>query len=182
MFADDIELDYCSPEPENLETKINSDLSNVSDYLVANRLSVNVTKTEFMLINRQRVTANIDIKINNEPLKQVSTAKYLGMHVDYNLKWTGHIAQLHTKISRNLGVLRRLRSVVPKHTLVTLYNTIVLPHFDYCDIIYDSADQGQLLKLQKLQNLAARLLLGTNRRAHREDMFSELRWLSLHNR
>ncbi len=78
---------------------------------------------------------NLMIHINNEPLKKVSIAKYLGMYVDDNLKWNEHINVMIPKISAKIGILRSLRRIVPIDTLKLFYNAIVLPHIDYSDVV-----------------------------------------------
>ncbi len=74
---------------------------------------------------------DIRIHINNEPLKQVTVSKYLGMNIDLNLKWDDHINAIIPKISFKIGILRSLRKIVPIETLKLLCNAIVQPHFDY---------------------------------------------------
>ena len=102
MSADDTEIDYpakpeCSAE---LESNVNIDLCKLKQYFDINRLSLNVHKCEFMLITLQSISkmAYVRIHINNEPLKDVSVAKYLGMYVDSNLKWDDHINNMIPKI------------------------------------------------------------------------------------
>jgi len=63
-----------------------------------------------------------------------------------------------------------------------LYNAIVLPHFDYADIVYDSTCIGNKIRLQLLQTRAARLISGSDPRTKRNKMFKELGWLSLQHR
>ena len=83
--------------------------------------------------------ADVRIHINNEPLKHVSVAKYLFMYADLNLKSDDHISNMIPKISAKIEILRSLRKVVLIDTLRHLYNVIVQPHFDYRDVVYDSA-------------------------------------------
>lgn len=87
-----------------------------------------------------------------------------------------------SKLSAKIGLLRKLRDIVPQDTLLLLYNSLVLPHFDYADTVYDSASKTDLDRLQKLQTRAARILTGSNYRRSRQEMFQSLRWLSLKNR
>ncbi len=72
------------------------------------------------------------------------------MYIDVYLKWDEHINVMIPKISTKIGILRSLRRIVPIDTLNFLYNTIVLPHFDYTDMVYDSASATSILRLQKL--------------------------------
>ncbi len=72
-------------------------LSCLKTYFDDNRLSVNVDKCEFMLFGTYQALRKISspqIHINNEPLRQVSVAKYLGMYIDENLRWDHHIDTL----------------------------------------------------------------------------------------
>ena len=86
MFADDTDIDSAA-KPEcsvELESNVNSDLCKVIQYLNINRLSLNVHKCEFFLIGtHQSIAKMADVKIltNNEPLKHVSVAKYLGIYI-----------------------------------------------------------------------------------------------------
>ncbi len=122
------------------------------------------------------------IHINNEPLRQVSVAKYLGMYIDENLCWDHHIDTLVKKISSKIDILRSVRNIVPIDTPKLMYNAIVLPHFDYADTVYDAASETNKSRLQKLQTRAVQLISGTGPRDSRNQLFKELGWLSRENR
>ncbi len=77
--------------------------------------------------------------IGNVPLNQVTVAKYHGMFIDSNLKWDVHINKLVPKISARIGILRTPRKIVSIHTLKQLYTAIIQLHFDYGDMVYNSA-------------------------------------------
>ncbi len=91
-----------------------------------------------MLGTYQKITKAVDITINvgNAPLEQVWEYKYLGMWIDKNMNWNYHIDKMCPKFSRRLGILHRVKFNLPKETLCMLYNSIVLPHFDYGDVVY----------------------------------------------
>ncbi len=125
---------------------------------------------------------DIHVHIDNEPLNQVTVAKYLGMFIDSNLKWDDHINNLVPKISAKIEILRSLGKIVPINTLKQLYTAIIQPHFDYGDMVYDSASGTNKTWLQKLQSRAARLITGSDDRTSRVSMFKELGWLSLQYR
>ncbi len=116
------------------------------------------------------------------PINRVSVAKYVGMYIDENLKWDVHIDQTIRKISAKISILRYSRKLVPIHTLTLMYNAIVLLHFDYADIILESASGASECKLQSLQTRAARLINGSGPRTSRNPMCKSLSWLSLQHR
>ncbi len=161
MYADDTECESAS-KPEDykeLESTITNDLYKGKEYFDTNKLSLNVPKCEFMLVGTYQSLAkvpDIRIHINNEPLKQVTVSKYLGMKIYSNLKLDDHINAIIPKISSKIGILRSLRKIVPIETLKLLYNAIVQPHFDYSDIVYGSASKTNTDRLQKLQTRACR--------------------------
>ncbi len=130
MYAEDKECESAS-KPEDykeLESTISNDLYKVKEYFDTNKLSLNVPKCEFMIVGTYQSLAkvpDIRIYINNEPLKQVTVSKYLGMKIDSNLKWNDHINAIIPKISSKIGILRSLRMIVPIETLKLPYNTIV---------------------------------------------------------
>ncbi len=91
MFADDTEIDTAeTPEcHEDLQNNLNADLHKIKDYLNCNRLSLNIPKCEFMLIDTFQSPAmmpDIHVHIDNEPHNQVTVAIYPGMFIDSNLK------------------------------------------------------------------------------------------------
>ncbi len=153
---------------KSLHNNLNADLHKIIDYLNYNRLSLNIPKCEIMLIGTFQSLAkmpDIHVHIDNEPLNQVTVAKYLGMLIDSNLKWDDHINKLVPNISAKIGILRSLRKIVLIHTFKQLYTTIVQPHFDYGDMVYYSASGTNKTRLQKLQTRAARLITGSDPRS-----------------
>ncbi len=125
---------------------------------------------------------NINVHIDGEPINRVSVAKYIGMYINENLKWDVNIDKIIPKISAKISILISLRKLVPIDTLTLMYNAIVLPHFDYADIILDSASAASKCKLQSLQTRAARLITGSGPRTSRNPMYKSLGWLSLQHR
>ncbi len=124
----------------------------------------------------------INIKIRNESIPQATKSKYLGMQVENTMRWNALIDQLVNKLSSKIGILRRPRHIVPPATLVQLYNAIVVPHFDYGDIVYKLCTQNNLDRLQKMQKQASRTISGSSYHTHCNDMYADLNWLSLKNR
>ena len=91
-------------------------------------------KTEFLLIgSKQRLlhfTANPITAINQFPIKQVSTVKSLGVHIDENLTWECHINELSKKIVSGISAIKRIKYSVPNKTLLSIYNSLVQLHLD----------------------------------------------------
>ena len=95
------------------------------------KFSLNVVKSNFLIIRPHKNNRIVNLKINDENLKQETSSKYLGVLIDDELNWKHHINQLNTKISKSIGILYKLRHVIPKSTLVTLYNSFIQSHVLY---------------------------------------------------
>jgi hypothetical protein len=121
MYADDTHLTYASNDIDDIDHHFNEDLAKVSEWLVANRLTLNQSKTEFMLIrSRQRIStfnSSPSLTINYVPIKQISHTKSLGVHIDDNLTWNVHIEKLCKKVDSGIGALKLIRQFVPPSTM-----------------------------------------------------------------
>ena len=89
MYADDTHLTFAGRDPDLIERNLNHDLSNISDWLVANNLTL--CKTEFMVIGRRQSLRTLDrsptLAIDNSSMSKVASTKSLGVHVDAHLSW-----------------------------------------------------------------------------------------------
>ena len=114
MYADDTNLTVHGNTAKDLELKLNSELNNVHKWLITNRLTLNVEKTEYMLVGSRQKLANlsnlseIKVSIDNNEVERVSNTKTLGIIIDENLKWKEHIDSASKKISKTIGMLRRV--------------------------------------------------------------------------
>ena len=116
MFADDMAF-YCRENsPTNLQSKLNADLAAITSWLHNNKLTLNVTKSKFMVNGgRDKLSQFNDIALvaNNDQLENVTKFKYLGVIINQHLTWHDHIKQLQSKIAKKLGVLKRIKHLLP---------------------------------------------------------------------
>ena len=73
---------------------------------------------------------------------RVNNTKYLGVYLDENLKWDNHIDNLCTKESRSISGLKQARNYASLDILKVIYNALIQPVFDYCDIVWRNLDKG----------------------------------------
>ena len=100
--------------------------------------------------------------------------------IDDKLDWHCHIEKLTKKITSGIGALKRVyRSLIPASTLHLIYQALVKPHFDYCDIVWGNCGITLRDKLQKLQNRAARVLTFSNYDADAPELFEFQGWKNL---
>ena len=186
MYADDTHLTYADNDICSIEASLNQDLSNINRWLIANKLTLNMTKTEFMLIgSRQKLnslSAFPALEINGTQLNRVNFTKSLGVLIDENLTWSNHINAITKKISSGIGSIKRISHCVPPAILHTIYHGLVQSHFDYCSVVWGNCAKTLSDKLQRLQNRAVRVLTNTCYDADANQLLKELGWDNLETR
>ena len=121
-FADDTNLIHFSKSVNRLNKYANLDLKNLTYWLNACRISLNVKKTEIVIFKHQRkkLDSPIKIKLSRKRLYPSKSVKYLGIKIDENLNWKQHIHDIAIKLNRANALLSIIRNYVNKHTLRTI--------------------------------------------------------------
>ena len=153
MFADDTNITTSNKSTVRLHRQLNRDLGNIQYWLLANRLSPNFLKTEYMYFASDYSLANLGtdvpetIKIGDKPLSRVRSTKSLGTQIDERLVWEEHTDNLCKRVSSGLGALKQASQFVPRNTLLTIYNALVKPLFDYCDAVWGNLNKSLTARL-----------------------------------
>ena len=120
MYADDTNVSFQSGNLNELKEMMTSDLSRLNTWLKANRLSLNIAKTEYMVIAWHRLAAQdvdrISVHVDNTVIKRVQQTNSLGFTIDDSLMWKNHINAICKKISSGIGALKRVRQFICKDT------------------------------------------------------------------
>ena len=183
MYADDTLIYVCSKDVKEIENNLNEDLNTLCKWFDNNLMKANVKKTKVMILGTPVKTSKIDhVKVYMNNVENVTCFKYLGVQIDVNLKWKEQINNICRKVCTSLAVMRRVKPFVPRSSLITIYNTMVLPHFDYAITIWSSCSVINLNKLQKLQNTAMRIILSVPYRTHINDMLRTLGFMNIRDR
>ena len=133
LFSDNTTNLYSHSNTENQINRINEELKEVSNWFKANKLSVNASKTNYMILGTPRMVSNMgEINVNmildSTALEKVKHIKFLGVLIDNCLTWTNHIDCVSKMISRNSDVMNKLKHFVLTRILYVLYCTLVLPY------------------------------------------------------
>ena len=174
LFADDTSIFMSHKDPVILQTMFNDELIKISKWLYMNKLSINTSKTNFMMFTNKNIDIDqITIKLAGSEIKYVSSLKFLGITIDNKLTWKNHIDIICNKVSKNIGILYKLH-MLPTVILKMLYNAIVAPYFDYAISVWGSAANTYLGRLFKLQKRAIRIIFHAKFLAHTIPIFYSL--------
>ena len=116
MFADDTSLTAAEETLNEVEKRANEDLKNVRNWLSANKLNLNIAKTEYVLIGSRYRINSLDVQpsinIDKQSVKRVKHTKVLGVQIDEHLNWGKHIESIASKISSGIGAIKKLRNLL----------------------------------------------------------------------
>jgi hypothetical protein len=185
MYADDTTL-VTSITPEMISNMglntigrmINIELNKLMDWIHINKLSLNTSKTKCMIFHtRQRRLNNFipKLSISGELIEHVSTFNFLGLTLDEHLTWNEHVNKISNKISREIGVLNKLKNYLPLSIMKLIYNSLIQSHLNYCNLIWGFNND----RIFKLQKKAIRTITRSKYNSHTEPIFKKLSILKL---
>ena len=169
LFADDTTIFYSSSNLTSLINTLNAELIKVSSWFRANKLSLNHVKTNFILFSKFALPESINlppVMIDGISISRVFSTKFLGVVIDHKLSWLDHISSISKVISRNSGVISKLRHFLPASSLALLYNTLILPYLKYCNIVWARASNSASVVICLSKKGYSYLYLLTPKRTH----------------
>ena len=175
-FADDTTVFLSDTDPTNLFNRANASLEAIFNWFCANKLSLNATKTQYMVM--QPTTKNRDISshsltINNVILSQATSCKFLGITIDESFSWKKQLSSVNSKISRALFAIKQVKFSLPKDSLRTLYFSLIHPHLTYGILAWGNATANLLNKTTILQKRALRTIHNKKYNSHTDPLFKQ---------
>ena len=183
LFADDTTVFHTDRDVNVLYDTMNCELKEVCNWFKCNKLSLNASKTNLMLIGTayrtKHAQINADIHLDGCKLTRVSTAKFLGITIDENLTWKSQINDIYKVCSRNIGVLNKVKHFLPKQSLYQLYCSLILPYMTYGILLWGNASKEYLTKIFKLQKRALRIISNSSYLCHTKPLFENYNTLNI---
>ena len=179
LFADDTNIFAEGRDHAELFGRVNEGLGELTRWFRCNRLTLNLKKTEYVYFGGPggRGVPPGGLVIGGETIRRVEGARFLGVWVDEGLSWTGQIERVRTKVGQLLGVLGRAGAAMSGGSLLSLYNGLVLPHLQYCLMVWGDFREGRNMtlggSLLRYQKRFAGLVAGRRGRYHADPLLAE---------
>ena len=160
----------------------------IREWYDMNRLVINNTKSNVMLVITRQMLSRIDnTDINiciDQKLLQCSNINYLGIEIDCTLSWDLQIDILCKKLFFIISKLSRLKAVIPSYLLLLVYASMIQPKIDYAISIWGYTSRHNLNKIQRLQNRAARIITGNHDYVNTRgiELVKTLKWMCVSQR
>ena len=176
LFADDTTLIFENSNKYELFKQCDLGVNLFFSWCCANRLSINISKTNVMLFSNILNTSDMaDIYMNNIKIEYVSSTRFLGVIMDDKLRFNLRI----NEISKNIGVLFKLRQYVPNNTLLSVYRSIIECYNNYCNLIFGNTCSTHIFPLIIAQKKAVRIVANQPPLSHTDPIFSSLNLLKV---
>ena len=163
LFADDTNIFIEGSSPEDAYQKGNKVLCLVREYMVLNKLHINMTKCcyiHFKPKSSSPTNSALELNICDFPIKRVDSTKFLGVVIDEQLSWEPHVTALRRKLSHASATLYRIRDSVPEELHKDLYFTLFESHVTYCISVWGGAHKNVLANVWTAQKHCVRVLFG----------------------
>ncbi len=162
LFADDTTVYVTDKNLRHLKDCMKHDLEIMVDWFKANKLTLNLGKTSFVLFQppgRRTLDEDVQLSVGNIPISREKTVKFLGLYLNEHLNFDSQVKHICSKLSKNIYMLRTIKSLVPKWALRTLYFSYIQNNFTYGLSIWGPLiSQSALKRIRTLQKKALRTI------------------------
>ena len=133
LFADDTTIYYAVKNVADIDSKFNTYLTELSEWFKANKLTLNISKTNYVIFSKSTTSrnTNLALKIGIEHITKVPHVKFLGVIIDERLDWNNHIDICKNKLSSGIYAINSLKNTIPTIQLKPLYYTLIHPYLTY---------------------------------------------------
>ena len=164
---------------------LESSLGNINSWMSLNRLQVNTSKTEFMMIGSRKqlskcVTNNI--KVCNDTVEKSEIIRLLGIWIDSNLNFKTNITKKCQTAMLNIFRIKPIRRYLTRDACEVLVHSLGMLHLDNCKSLYCGLPDCYLNRLRRVQSIACKLVLNRNKYDSCTECFTHLHWLPIRSR
>ena len=188
MYADDTQLyiSFSAKDSTNSLSHLSSTLDSAHSWLARNRLSLNPSKTEFMIVGSKRQRSNLNLgtfSFSGSTVPCSSSVRNLGVIFDPDLSFEQHINSVCKSSFHQIRQIRQIRSILDRNSAILLANALVTSKLDFCNSLLFNLPKGSIKKLQLVQNSLARAITPSVKKYdHISSTLRDLHWLPIEQR
>jgi len=173
LFADDTTVSVAGSDFVELCDHLNLEMQKIIQWSDANRLALNASKTSALVFSNRLHDVNFDHKpnLNGVDVNYVECHKFLGLNFDNKLKFRDHITFVCNKLSKSVGIMRRVSECLPQKSLIGLYYSLFYPYLTYCNVLWGGTYDVHLNTVEMLQKRVVRIITGSEYLAHTDELF-----------
>lgn len=184
MYADDHQLYTMGKDFDKVRNNLEKEGKLAASWYKDNYLLANPDKFQSMIINPRNLNTNSEspnIHIDGRIIKNTEYIKLLGVYFDENINFSKHISEMCKKVSKKVGVLMRLRNLIPCSAKLTIYKVYILSSLTYCHLVWHYCKSSDNRKIERIQERALRAVYRTKSESY-ETLMNRAGLPTLYNR
>ena len=185
IYADDTQL-YCSFDVQNIRDvfgSLNNCISDIRSWMIKNKLKINDEKTEFLIISspNSKLAADLKISIGQSEISPSPSCKSLGVMLDSHMSMDTQIQSVCRSTLFHIRNISAIRQLIPQSAAAQLVHSLVTSRLDYCNSLLYGVPKYKRERLQRVQNIAARVVTLTRcaPENHITPILKSLHWLPI---
>ena len=159
MYADDHQIFHVGYDSSEVISKLRESAETATKWYESNLLMGNLEKYQTMNIGRSTVDT---LSLNGKEIRTAEELQLLGVTIDSQMDFNNHISALCKRASQKIGVLMRLRNLIPTTAKLHLFKAAILPHLTYCHLAWHFCKASDTRKLERLQERGLRAVFKDN--------------------
>ena len=189
LYADDANIIITGKNIDEINEQMTALANTLLTWVDSNGLALNLKKTSYMIFSRQRIDSTYRLGIANTLIERKTESKFLGVIVDDKLNWSHHISALKSKMSRYIGIMFKLKNVLPLNARMQIYHSFIQSHINYCSLVWGFSSKSNIESLFVQQKKGMRAIMpgyvdcifsDGNAPQHTKSSFSKFRVLTIH--
>lgn len=188
LFADDTTLQLSSEDVHQLYEVANLELTKIADWFKANKLTLNASKTKYILFRNKQQKVNFEsltLSIEDKEIDRIGTEcknesfKFVGINLDEYLNWNHHVKSVKNKASSAVFALSKVRNLLPSNIKLNIYNSLFRSYVDYGISAWGRNTSPDMKKINVLQKRALRVIENVKNLSHTSSLFRKHNILKL---
>ena len=180
LYADDTNFSIYHSDYNVMISSLNCELVKIHEWTLANRLTINTSKTEMLLFSNRIITQrDEEVTLDGDPVGWVDQARFLGVKIDNKVNFKMHISHVLDKIAKLGGILYKIKDNLPTNTRINYYNAFIMPHLEFNILHWGGTNASHLQPLVNVQKRIIRNIADEDYLAHTTPLFFKLKLLKI---
>ena len=190
LYADDANIIITASTIEEVQEQLLKLINCLSNWVNCNGLALNLKKTKYMIFSRCKTDLPSPVIISNTLIERKEEARFLGVIIDESLKWTRHIRTVISKMTRYVGLMYKIKKLLPLSARLQIYHSLVQSHINYCVLVWGFSCRTNIEAIFTKQKMGIRAVIpgfvnykykNGQLPGHTKSAFSEYKILTIQN-
>ena len=159
LYADDANIILTGSNIAEVNQQLDKLVNIIPQWVSSNGLALNLKKTKYMIFSRSKTELTGPLILCNTAIERESESRFLGVIIDENLTWARHIQTVQSKMTRYIGIMYKLKNLLPLKARILIYHSFIQSHINYCSLVWGFAARTHIDSLFSKQKKGIRAVV-----------------------